>query len=82
MYRDSPMAQSVFDATTKEAATQLRISDATLRRLRQEGVLKAGVHYRAMGSGVSRPPLLWNVAASDLALAQRSRRVLTGRGQG
>ena len=70
------MAQSAFAATTSEAAQQLRISDATLRRLRREGVLKAGVHFRAMGSGTSRPPLLWNVDAADQALAQRSRRVL------
>ena len=71
------MTQSAFVATTQEAAQQLRVSDATLRRLRREGVLKAGVHFRAMGSGTSRPPLLWNVAAADQALAQRSRRVLT-----
>lgn len=70
------MAQSAFAATTSEAAQQLRISDATLRRLRREGVLKAGVHFRAVGSGTSRPPLLWNVDAADQALAQRSRRVL------
>lgn len=70
------MAQSAFAATTSEAAQQLRISDATLRRLRREGVLKAGVHFRAIGSGTSRPPLLWNVDAADQALAQRSRRVL------
>ena len=70
------MGQSAFAATTQEAAQQLRISDATLRRLRREGVLKAGVHFRAMGSGISRPPLLWNVDAADQALAQRSRRVL------
>jgi predicted ArsR family transcriptional regulator len=70
------MAQSAFAATTSEAAQQLRISDATLRRLRREGVLKAGVHFRAIGSGTSRPPLLWNVTAADQALAQRSRRVL------
>ena len=76
------MAQSVFAATTKEAATQLRVSYATLWRLRREGVLKAGVHYRAMGTGTARPPLLWDVEASDQALAQRSRRLLAGRGQG
>jgi len=70
------MPVSAFDATTQEAAHQLRVSDATLRRLRREGVLKPGIHFRAVGSGISRPPLLWNVAAADEALAQRSRRVL------
>lgn len=70
------MAQLAFSATTQEAANQLRISDATLRKLRREGVLKAGVHFRAMGIGTSRPPLLWNVEASDQALAQWARRAL------
>lgn len=70
------MTALAFSATTQEAAIQLRVSDATLRKLRREGVLKAGVHYRAVGSGTSRPPLLWDVAATDSALAQRSRRVL------
>ena len=48
----------------------------SLRRLRDEGVLKAGLHYRALGQGTTRPPLLWDPAATDAALAQRSRRVL------
>ena len=65
-----------FTLTTKEAASQLRTSDQTLRRLRQEGVLKAGVHFRAIGSGKQKPQLLWDVTAADAALAQRSRRTL------
>jgi predicted ArsR family transcriptional regulator len=71
------VAQLAFSATTQEAANQLRISDATLRKLRREGVLKAGVHFRAMGMGKSRPPLLWNVEAADQALAHWARRALT-----
>ena len=47
-----------------------------VRRLRKEGVLKPGVHYRAMGAGSIRPPLVWDGSAIDLTLAQRSRRVL------
>jgi len=66
-----------FNLTTFEAAGFLRISPATLRRLRKEGILKAGVHYRAMGSGSLRPPLLWNEAAIEHALTQRSKRVLS-----
>jgi hypothetical protein len=65
----------VFSATTAEAANALRISDATLRKLRREGVLKAGVHFRAQGLGKSRPPLLWNVEAAESALTSRSRRM-------
>lgn len=65
-----------FTSTTSEAAKKLRLSEVTLRRLRDEGVLKAGLHYRALGQGTTRPPLLWDPAATDAALAQRSRRVL------
>jgi hypothetical protein len=65
-----------FTATTAEASDQLKLSETTLRRLRLEGALKPGVHFRALGQGTRRPPLLWNVEAVDQALAQRSRRVL------
>jgi excisionase family DNA binding protein len=65
-----------FTLTTREAAAQLRLSESTLARLRAEGVLRPGIHYRVSGLGTRRPPLLWDAAASDQALAQRSRRVL------
>ncbi len=65
-----------FALTTAEVCEHLRLSDSTLRRLKHEGVLKAGQHYRAVGSGTKRPPLLWNLEACDEALAHRSRRVL------
>jgi hypothetical protein len=65
-----------FTHTTREAVEALRTSDSTLRRLRKEGVLKPGLHFRGQGSGTNRPALLWNIAAADQALAQRSRRVL------
>ena len=65
-----------FTLMTTEAAQAIRLSPATLARLRAEGVLKAGVHYRAVGAGLKRPPLLWNAEACETALAQRSRRVL------
>ena len=67
---------SSFHLTTPEVCAQLRISDSTLRRLRREGVLKAGKHFRAIGSGTVKPALLWDGEATDQALAQRSRRVL------
>ncbi len=65
-----------FNLTTVEAVDVLRISATTLRRLRKEGVLKPGVHYRAMGAGSIRPPLVWDGSAIDAALTNRSRRTL------
>jgi len=68
--------QMAFNLTTVEAVDVLRISATTLRRLRKEGVLKPGVHYRAMGAGSIRPPLVWDGSAIDAALVNRSRRTL------
>lgn len=51
-------------------------SIVSLRRLRDEGVFKPRLHYRALGRETTPPLLLWNPAATDAALAQRSRRVL------
>ncbi len=65
-----------FNLTTVEAVDVLRISAPTLRRLRKEGVLKPGIHYRAMGAGSIRPPLVWDGSAIDAALVNRSRRTL------
>jgi len=65
-----------FNLTTVEAVDALRISATTLRRLRKEGVLKPGVHYRAMGAGSIRPPLVGDGSAIDAALVNRSRRTL------
>lgn len=66
-----------FTLTTREVAAELRLSDSTLRRLRREGVLKPGQHFRAIGGGTVKPSLLWDAAATDAALALRSRRALT-----
>jgi hypothetical protein len=65
-----------FRLTTREVTDRLRTSDSTLRRLRREGVLKPGVHYRGQGIGTLKPVLLWDATATDAALAQRSRRTL------
>jgi hypothetical protein len=65
-----------FSLSTSEVSAQLRLSDTTLRRLRKEGVLKPGQHFRAVGGGTVKPALLWDAAATDAALAQRSRRTL------
>ena len=65
-----------FNLTTVEAVDVLRISTTTLRRLRKDGILKPGIHFRALGAGSIRPPLVWDGSAIDLTLAQRSRRIL------
>ena len=63
-----------FTATTAEALGALRISESTLLRLRKEGVLKPGTHYRSAGTGTIRSPLVWDPAATENALAARTRR--------
>lgn len=68
-----------FTHSTREASKALRISDRTLLRLRRDGVLRAGDHFRAAGAGLQRPSLLWDVREVERALARRSRRVLNTR---
>ena len=63
-----------FTATTAEALGALRISESTLLRLRKEGVLKPGTHYRSAGTGTVRSPLAWDLSATENALAARTRR--------
>lgn len=65
-----------FPLTTPELQKQLRISESSLLRLRKEGVLKPGVHFRTTGVGGQRSRMLWNPEAVDQALANRTRRVL------
>ena len=65
-----------FNHSTREACEALRISDRTLLRLRRDGVLKPGDHFRAAGAGLQRPSLLWNVSEVERALERRSRRCL------
>ena len=43
-----------FSLTTREVADRLRTSDSSLRRLRREGVLKPGIHFRGQGLGTLR----------------------------
>jgi hypothetical protein len=66
------MLPSGFTLSTKEICQALRTSDSTLRRLRLEGALQPGIHFRAVGFGTKRPVLLWDAAATDAALAERS----------
>lgn len=66
-----------FTATTQEAVRILRISEATLRRLRRAGVLRPGIHFCASGAGSKAPNLLWAPEAVQEALAKRSRKVFS-----
>lgn len=54
----------------------LHLSDSSLRSLRKAGVLKPGVHFRAVGAGTTKPPLLWDVAECEAALIARASDVL------
>jgi len=65
-----------FTLTTKEAATELRTSESTLRRLRKEGVLKPGVHFIAVGAGAVAPNMLWSASEVQETLAKRTRRLM------
>lgn len=65
-----------FSLSTAELIEALRISESSLRRLRREGVLKPGTHYRIKGLGTTRAPLMWDPQSTEAALAQRARRVL------
>lgn len=62
-----------FTLKTRECAEKLHTSERTLRLLRLEGHLRPGIHYRAIGTGKVRPTLLWNLAATEAALAKRSK---------
>ncbi len=47
--------------TAAETANILAFSEATLRRLRQKGVFKAGVHYRRKFAGNHNSPILYDI---------------------
>jgi hypothetical protein len=65
-----------YSHSTREACEALCISDRTLLRLRRDGILKPGDHFRAAGAGLRRPPLRWNIEEVERTLARRSRREL------
>ena len=60
--------------TAKEAAQTLAFSEATLRRLRQKGVLKAGLHYRRKFAGNPNSPILYKLEECQHALDERDAR--------
>ena len=60
--------------TAAETASQLAFSGATLRRLRQRGVFKAGVHYRRKFAGNQNSPTLYDIELCEQALLERDAR--------
>ena len=60
--------------TAAETATQLAFSQATLRRLRQKGVFKAGEHYRRKFAGNPNSPTLYDIELCEAALRERDAR--------
>jgi len=57
-----------------ETSEQLAFSEATLRRLRQKGVFKAGVHYRRKFAGNHNSPILYNLEKCEEALLEKDAR--------
>tara|TARA_R100001086_G_scaffold51822_1_gene23129 strand:- start:49 stop:513 length:465 start_codon:yes stop_codon:yes gene_type:complete len=56
--------------TAKEASKTFGCSQATLRRYRQKGVLKAGVHYRRKFAGNPNSPILYKIQECQEALEE------------
>ena len=54
--------------TAKQAAQTLAFSEATLRRLRQKGILKAGIHYRRKFAGNPNSSILYKIEECQQAL--------------
>lgn len=69
------MTQTLFAHTTLEVCEALGIGERVLKRLRDEGTLVSGRHFRYVGSGRKRPRLRWNLTATDEAITHRSRRL-------
>lgn len=63
--------QAKFTLTTAEMCSALKISESTLYRLRKNGILLPGVHFRAQGYGSIKPQLRWDPKAVDAALTER-----------
>ena len=60
--------------TAAETANILAFSEATLRRLRQGKVFKAGVHYRRKFAGNHNSPILYDIELCESALKESDSR--------
>jgi hypothetical protein len=68
MFSEPWFERGSFTHTTCELSQSLSLTIPILKRLRLKGILIAGIHYRAVGLGLKRPPLLWNLEACKNAL--------------
>ena len=60
--------------TAAKTSEQLRFSEATLRRLRQRGIFKFGVHCRRKFAGNNNSPILYDIEVCEAALLERDAR--------
>lgn len=58
-------------APTAQAAELLHLSQSMLRKMKADGLLKAGIHYYTAGPGRSGP-MIWGVEAVRAALLEQS----------
>ena len=72
------MTKTLFSATTAEVCEHLGLSAKVLKKLRDEGYLQNGKHFRFASGGTVKPRLRWNPVACDEALTYRSRRLRVG----
>lgn len=66
-----------FTATSSELCASLKIDPATLRRQRKLQFFKPGVHFIAVGTGIAKPRLRWNVAEVEKLMSIRSKKTLS-----
>lgn len=69
------MTKTLFSATTRDVCDYLDLGPRCLKRLRDQGYLVAGKHFRHVGVGTIRPRIRWNLAAVEEAITNRSRRL-------
>lgn len=66
----------VFTHTTYEVMDALRVSRTTLNRLRAEDILRPGCHFTAVGPGLKKPALRWDMNQVEATLARRGKQGL------
>tara|TARA_B100000212_G_scaffold144025_1_gene108339 strand:- start:133 stop:363 length:231 start_codon:yes stop_codon:yes gene_type:complete len=60
--------------SARETSDLLAFSEATLRRLRQKGILKPGRHYRRKFAGNINSPIIYDLELCEQALRERDER--------
>ena len=60
--------------SARETSDLLAFFEATLRRLRQKGILKPGMHYRRKFAGNINSPIIYDLELCEQALRERDER--------